>query len=117
MSVWRRAVIARKAPRVSSNGSLRTPRLTPDGGVRAQAHRAGGVLAHPDGNGNGATAIGEEISPQVSSTVGAMDEEGKKEEEEEDEDEEDEESAMDELVTFESQQASNATSPFEDLMV
>merc|ERR1711879_88362 len=61
-----------------------------------------------DDNRNGATAVGEEISPQNSSTVGAMDEE------EEDEEEEDE-STMDELATFESQEASNATSPVEEL--
>jgi len=61
-----------------------------------------------DENRNGTTAIGEEISPQVSSTVGAMDEE---------EEDEDEESAMDELATFESQKASSTTSPLEERMV
>jgi len=56
-----------------------------------------------DENRNGAAAISEEISPQVSSTIGAMDEE--------------EESAMNELATFESQEASNASSPYENVIV
>jgi len=47
-----------------------------------------------------------------------MDEEEEEDEEdEEEEDDEEDKSTMDELATFESQEASNATSPFEELMV
>jgi len=79
-----------------------TPRRRRSGPRRRRSRRSS------DENRNGTTAIGEEISPQVSSTVGAMDEE---------EEDEDEESATDELATFESQEASSATSPLEERMV